>query len=63
MPPFKNTKFQTGQTECKHTGKMLTIKWMDRREVHIMLTTIHGDEQLPIQKHSKITMKPKCVKE
>jgi len=62
MPPFKKTKFQPGQTESKHTGEMLTIKWMDHREVH-MLTTKHEDEQLPIQKHGKVTMKPKCVKE
>lgn len=62
IPPFKKIKFQPGQTESKHTGKMLTIKWMDWREMH-MLTAVHGDEQLPNQKHGKITMKPKCVKE
>jgi len=35
---------------------------MDQREVH-MLTAIHEDEQLPIQKHSEITIKSKCVTE
>jgi len=36
---------------------------MDGPEKGAMLTMIHGDEQYPIQKYGKITMKPKCVKE
>lgn len=62
MPTFIKTKLQPGKIESIHTIKMLAIKWMDRREVH-MLTTIHEDEKLPIQKHGKIIMKPKYVKE
>lgn len=61
MAQFKN-KLQPGQIESNHTEKMLSIKWINRQEVH-MLTTMHKNEQSAIHKHGKIMMKPKCIKE
>jgi hypothetical protein len=38
--PKMTEKLKKGQVECRHTGNMLALRWMDRREV-CMLTTLH----------------------
>ena len=62
MPSFG--KLAKGQQVYQTTGELLALKWMDKREVHI-LTTLHEPVMVETEKNDKKTgrkiTKPLCI--
>ena len=62
MPSFG--KLAQGQQAYKTTGELLALKWMDKREVH-MLTTLHEPIMVETEKNDRETgkkiKKPLCI--
>lgn len=62
MPMFG--KLAKGQQEYRTTGELLALKWMDKREVH-MLTTAHKPVMVETGKNDRETgqkiKKPHCI--
>ena len=62
MPSFR--KFAQGQQAYQTTGELLALKWMDKREVHL-LTTLHEHIMAKIGKNDRKTCKkikkPLCI--
>lgn len=61
-PPLKAAKLKRGEVISFRKGRILCLKWRDKRDV-LMISTIHDDSLVPVQRRGESVpvQKPMCV--
>lgn len=61
MPPqIKNKKLKKGEVAAYQKGKMMVLRWKDKKEV-TLLSTVHNSEMQTVEKRGISVRKPKIV--
>jgi len=58
MPTFP--KLKKGETFCLQNGSMYALKWVDKRDIHI-LSSVHADSMAMVNNGWKVQTKPAAV--
>lgn len=60
LPIGIKKKFKSGKSVAFQRGKVLVLKWIDKREVSL-LSTVHNQELVSFQKKNKPVEKSKII--